>query len=76
VLPQAAPGGSRGLLELIRADLLRHVGSPLHDDAALLLVRAPAAWAAAAPAPRQAPRSPDAAPPGTGSYGTAVASAG
>ncbi len=32
------------LLELIRADLLRHVGRPLEDDAALLLVRAPARW--------------------------------
>lgn len=32
------------LLGLLRADLLRHVGTPLDDDAALLLVRAPAAW--------------------------------
>jgi hypothetical protein len=32
------------LLDLIRADLLRHTGAPLGDDAALLLVRAPAAW--------------------------------
>jgi Stage II sporulation protein E (SpoIIE) len=32
------------LLGLLRADLLRHVGAPLDDDAALLLVRAPAAW--------------------------------
>lgn len=32
------------LLELIRADLLRYAGAPLKDDAALLLVRAPAAW--------------------------------
>ena len=32
------------LLDLVRDDLLRHVGSPPHDDAAMLLVRAPAAW--------------------------------
>jgi len=32
------------LLELVRADLLKHTGAPLGDDAALLLVRAPAAW--------------------------------
>lgn len=32
------------LLELLREDLLRHAGAPLKDDAALLLVRAPAAW--------------------------------
>ncbi len=45
-----AAGGSadgsacQALLDLIHADLLRHTGAPLHDDAALLLVRAPAAW--------------------------------
>ena len=33
-----------GLLDLVRADLLKHVGTPLDDDAALLLVRAPATW--------------------------------
>jgi hypothetical protein len=40
------PDGSapRGLLDLVRADVLRHVGAPLDDDAALLLVHAPAAW--------------------------------
>jgi len=32
------------LLELLHEDLLRHAGAPLKDDAALLLVRAPAAW--------------------------------
>jgi serine phosphatase RsbU (regulator of sigma subunit) len=37
------------LLERLRADLLKHVGKPLDDDAALLLVRAPAAW----PSPRR-----------------------
>ncbi len=75
VLQQAVPGGGRGLLELIRADLLRHVGAPLNDDAALLLVRAPAAWAApAVTAP--AARPPEARPPAAGAYGAAVASAG
>jgi hypothetical protein len=38
------------LLGLVRDDLLKHVGAPLTDDAALLLVRAPAAW----PSPRRA----------------------
>jgi serine phosphatase RsbU (regulator of sigma subunit) len=33
-----------GLLDLLRADLHRHVGAPIDDDAAMLLVRAPAAW--------------------------------
>ena len=33
-----------GLLEMVRDDLLRHSGAPLQDDAALLLVRAPAVW--------------------------------
>ena len=32
------------LLDLVRDDLLRHVGSPPHDDAAMLLIRAPGAW--------------------------------
>jgi hypothetical protein len=39
-------GGAAGLLEGLRQDLLRHVGAPLDDDAAMLLVRAPAAWPA------------------------------
>ncbi len=43
-LVQSAGEGSGDLLELLRADLLKHVGAPLDDDAALLLVRAPAAW--------------------------------
>lgn len=46
--PQAAARrlAHRGptLLDLVRDDLLRHVGSPPHDDAAMLLVTAPAAW--------------------------------
>ena len=37
-------GSGLGLLDLLRKDLLRHAGAPLDDDAALLLVRAPAAW--------------------------------
>jgi serine phosphatase RsbU (regulator of sigma subunit) len=32
------------LLDLVRDDLLSYVGAPPDDDAALLLVRAPAAW--------------------------------
>jgi hypothetical protein len=40
---QLAHGGP-SLLDLVRDDLLRHVGSPPHDDAAMLLIRAPAAW--------------------------------
>jgi serine phosphatase RsbU (regulator of sigma subunit) len=38
------------LLDLVRDDLLRYVGAPPDDDAALLLVRAPAAWPGARPA--------------------------
>jgi hypothetical protein len=44
VLKPASIGARLGLLDLVRADLLKHVGAPLDDDAALLLVRAPAAW--------------------------------
>jgi Stage II sporulation protein E (SpoIIE) len=44
--PPAAGSARPGLLDLVRADLLRHVGAPLDDDAALLLIRAPAAWPA------------------------------
>jgi serine phosphatase RsbU (regulator of sigma subunit) len=41
------------LLERLRDDLLCHVGSPLNDDAALVLVRAPEVWGdqAAQPVP-------------------------
>jgi serine phosphatase RsbU (regulator of sigma subunit) len=39
-----ANGGGIGLLEIVRDDLMRHAGAPLEDDAALLLVRAPAVW--------------------------------
>ena len=51
--PTPIASARQGLLDLVRADLLKHVGSPLDDDAALLLVRAPTAWPAtrvAAPA--------------------------
>jgi len=37
-------GTAPTLLDLVRDDLLRYVGAPPDDDAALLLVRAPAAW--------------------------------
>jgi hypothetical protein len=46
--------GRQGLLDLIRADLHKHVGAPLDDDAALLLVQAPAAWPATQIAPTSA----------------------
>jgi serine phosphatase RsbU (regulator of sigma subunit) len=39
-----ANGSAPNLLDLVRDDLLRYVGAPPDDDAALLLVRAPAAW--------------------------------
>ena len=42
------------LLERVRDDLLRHTGARLDDDAALVLVRAPAAWGDPAPQPAQA----------------------
>jgi hypothetical protein len=46
VLKPVSVGGSRqGLLALLQADLHRHVGAPL-DDAAMLLVHAPAIWPA------------------------------
>ena len=45
-----ANGSAPNLLDLVRDDLLRYVGAPLGDDAALLLVRAPASW----PGARQA----------------------
>jgi hypothetical protein len=46
------------LLDLVRDDLLRHVGAPPHDDAAMLLIRAPAAWPGARRAPATAGRLP------------------
>jgi serine phosphatase RsbU (regulator of sigma subunit) len=57
---KSAPNGSarQGLLDLVRADLHKHVGAPLDDDAALLLVRAPAAWPAP-PVPAASARAAD-----------------
>jgi hypothetical protein len=44
-LAAASSDGIRpDLLERVRDDLLRHAAAPLDDDAALVLVRAPAAW--------------------------------
>ncbi len=54
----AARTGAGDLLDRLRDDLLRHVGAPLDDDAALLLVRVSGAWdgrpveASPAPAPQ------------------------
>jgi hypothetical protein len=50
----SGPGGDMALLGLIRDDLLRYVGTPLDDDAALVLVRAPAAWLKPSRAARRA----------------------
>lgn len=52
--PGRASGARPGLLDLVRDDLLRHVGARPDDDAALLLVQAPAAWPAARERPRGA----------------------
>ena len=38
----------------VRDDLFRHTGAPLDDDAALVLVRAPAVWGNPAPQPAEA----------------------
>ena len=57
-LPQLARASTDGirpdLLDVVRDDLLRHVGAPLDDDAALVLLQAPAAWGNPAPQPAQA----------------------
>ena len=50
-----ASSAGLGLLEAVRDDLLRHSGAPLEDDAALLLVRAPAVWPSVAAGRRQDP---------------------
>jgi hypothetical protein len=55
----ARSGGSlEDLLDRLRDDLLQHVGAPLDDDAALLLVRVTGAWdgRAAQAAPAVAPQ--------------------
>ena len=51
-----ANGSAPNLLDLVRDDLLRYVGAPPDDDAALLLVRAPAAWPGARPSAGTATR--------------------
>jgi len=54
-LAASSAGGIRpDLLDRLREDLLRHAGGPLDDDAALVLVRAPAAWGDPAPPPARA----------------------
>jgi hypothetical protein len=50
----SADGIRPDLLQRVRDDLLRHTGAPLDDDAALVLVKAPAAWGNSAPQPAQA----------------------
>ena len=49
----SADGIRPDLLQRVRDDLIRHAGAPLDDDAALVLVRAPAAWGHPAPQPAQ-----------------------
>jgi hypothetical protein len=48
-------GPAPTLLDLVRDDLLSYVGAPPDDDAALLLVRAPAVWPGARPPARSRP---------------------
>ena len=50
----SADGIRPDLLDRLRDDLLRHVGAPLDDDAALVLIRAPAVWGDQAPQPAEA----------------------
>ena len=54
-------GSAEDLLDLLRDDLLRHVGAPLDDDAALLLVRVSrrVGRPGRAARPRRRPRSPE-----------------
>jgi serine phosphatase RsbU (regulator of sigma subunit) len=53
-LAATSAGGIRpDLLDRLRDDLLRHVGAPLADDAALVLIRAPAVWGGQVPQPAQ-----------------------
>jgi serine phosphatase RsbU (regulator of sigma subunit) len=56
-LAELATGAGRSpadLLDRVRDDLLAHVGAPLDDDAALLLVQAPGAWTSQAALPTEA----------------------
>lgn len=50
----SADGIRPDLLECLRDDLRRHVGAAVGDDAALVLVRAPAAWGGQVAEPAQA----------------------
>lgn len=54
----ARSGSAEDLLDRLRDDLLRHVGAPLDDDAALLLVQVTGTWdgRAAQPSPAVAPQ--------------------
>jgi serine phosphatase RsbU (regulator of sigma subunit) len=49
----SADGIRPDLLDRLRDDLLRHVGAPLADDAALVLIKAPAVWGDQVPQPAQ-----------------------
>ncbi len=51
----SADGIRPDLLDRLRDDLLRHVGAPLDDDAALVLIKAPAVWGGQVPQPAQTP---------------------
>ena len=46
-----ANGTAPSLLDLVKDDLLKYVGAPPEDDAALLLIRAPAVWPGGRPVP-------------------------
>jgi serine phosphatase RsbU (regulator of sigma subunit) len=48
-LAAVAGNSPADLLDRLRDDLLRHVGAPLDDDAAMLLAQAPGAWNGPAP---------------------------
>ena len=50
-----ANGTTPSLLDLVKDDLLRYIGAPPEDDAALLLVRAPAVWPGGRPVPAVPP---------------------
>jgi serine phosphatase RsbU (regulator of sigma subunit) len=54
-LAARAGGADGGLLDRLRDDLVRHVGAPLDDDAALLLVRVTGAWDGRTAQPAPAP---------------------
>ena len=68
----SGPGGDMALLGAIRDDLLRYVGRPLDDDAALVLVRAPAAWLKPSRAARRASAAEGSAAEGSAAEGSAA----